>query len=350
MALTAADAYEVNLPSEHVLVLDKADAELADPAYSLHNDITSEPTETFPPEQEYNASDQDVNVTLHDDGTITAIIDGEAITYKRFREDVYTNVHPSQLDTREIAYISAKLDADEGKRNKKFKNLLSKVFSNVLDDSEIIDVGAGQYPIQTYMDKMDSNATFIHRAIEIDKKHVDVLKAQGVDASEWPEALERGGSKDVPTIATSIFALHFMANAELPPRISELTRDGGLFIGNYYATGTPVEKEAEREKLRTVLAEYNETQADEDKLHYTMITASKNEIWVIHRANESDAELAQRVIGGLDDEFENRGTATTKVSSASDIKLYDTPGVEMTSPSPIPRGLGPSPQKNTPTT
>src|SRR5690606_37751687 len=111
----------------------------------------------------------------------------------------------------------------------------------------LTELGCGRYPLIDYFRPASAPAW---HGIDSDHACVSALKARGLSASENTQITKPA---DKPAVATAIYALHYLVNAQTPALINDLTGANGFFIGNYYTHPREEQTKAERRKLSALI-------------------------------------------------------------------------------------------------
>ena len=163
------------------------------------------------------------------------ILKGGAIPYR------FTNYgvlvlwkQPSELPQGDILAINNLLDSKEGEGNKAVKKVIAGALTQVFGDQRIklFEIGPGTFPIAPYFNK--SSLDIEYHGIDCDPACIKSLHRQGYDASHCDTIPAVKHQDGVPSIVTSVYALQFVIDDQLPDRMGHLLTDDGIFVGNLY--------------------------------------------------------------------------------------------------------------------
>lgn len=171
------------------------------------------------------------------------------------KETVCLNVPASELNAADIQIINDMCDQQEGAKNRRTKKEISAALSTHFNEDQnfrVVELGCGHFPIADYLPKRENVG---YHGIEIDKKAIEHLGAQGYSVSSWDDALMKHGPKRGETSVTvGVYSLQFMVNNMLPMKLKVLNSfDDGFFVGNFYSDPAEKRSGAERNKLANIL-------------------------------------------------------------------------------------------------
>jgi len=173
----------------------------------------------------------------------------------------------------------------EGKRNKTVKREISAALSAYFNKQSfhIYEFGSGYYPISSYF---RDSVTFTYQGIDSDEHCIEELHRMNVPASNWATITGQEPPHDKPSVATSVYAMHFMIDQDFADRIKLLTSADGFFIGNFYVDPGEMETGAERQRLRSIL--------EQNSLYHIVLkdrnpNKASNEYWIIGKADSVPA-------------------------------------------------------------
>lgn len=231
-----------------------------------------------------------ISVTFAEAATAdpSLIIDGQQ--FNMFRQKAaslyYLKGNPSDLSDEDVSALNSLLDTGEGSRNRMVKKDLAAALQSHFQDHSIhvSEFGSGKKPILRHLPE-GMNVTF--HAVERDPACVEHLHTMDISASDWPGALAKGVPEGKPAIALSVYALHFMVNRDLPPRISQLVSRDGFFAANFYVDPAESESGEQRRKLHDIF--------NESGMSHVVLTDPQfkgNEYWVVSSAADIGPALS----------------------------------------------------------
>ena len=186
------------------------------------------------------------------------ILDERRFTFFRGGTDgtaYYIGARPADLPQRDIEAINSHCDTGEGSRNRLVKRDIAEALKAHFNERafHVFDMGSGKKPIFRFFPE---NADITFHAIDRDPACVQELHKMNIPASTWEAELN--APQDRPSVAVSVYALHFMVNDTLAENIKKLAGGpDGFFVGNFYVDPEEKKTGAEREKLGDILRRHN---------------------------------------------------------------------------------------------
>ena len=197
---------------------------------------------------------------------------------------VYIKGRASDLNDMDIAALNDLCDVKENPANKGVKRniglALSRYFNN--QSFHLNEIGCGKYPIYPYLQR---GTPYTFAAIERNSECLAHLQAKKIAATDWEKAMQYPPvAKNRPTVAVSVYVLHFMINALLPERIKALTNAEGFFVGNHYRNPEELKTRKDHKALVNLF-----DNAGMPYIHFRDPSLASNEYWVVGQTRDARA-------------------------------------------------------------